>query len=71
MLILVKTKDGFDKAINLSDVEFETSKDPTDESRVNMSIRTRNGEIVEASIPEEKYQNMLRVLEDNQKIMVL
>jgi isocitrate/isopropylmalate dehydrogenase len=71
MLILVKTRDGFDKAINISNAEFTATKDEQNAANVNLIITRENGEIIESSMPEEKYQNLLRTLEDSRKLLVL
>jgi len=71
MLVLVKTKEGFDKAVNLENAEFEAHKDPNDETRVNLTIKKSDNEVIEASLTEEQYQELLRRMEEMGKIFVL
>ena len=71
MLILVKTKNGVDKAINISNVEFEAAPDQTDASKVNLFIQTPNGERIEASIGEEQYRMMIDRLSKENKLIAL
>jgi len=71
MLILVKTKDGIEKAINIANAEFEASPNPQDASTVNLIIRKDNGEVVESTISEESYSNLINALRSENKLIPL
>ena len=71
MLILIKTKDGFDKAIKINNVEFEAKKDPANASLVNVTFFKDNGEPIEASMDENKYEEMINELSNNRELIRL
>jgi len=71
MLVLIKTKEGFDRAVNISNVEFEARTNPEDANSMILTIRKPNGETIEGAIPEEKYRQMLEILERENKLIVL
>jgi hypothetical protein len=71
MLVLIKTKDGVEKAINLENAEFEAKQNPNDASSIDLVINKKNGETIEATISEEAYRNLIDSLQGERKLLVL
>jgi len=71
MLVLVKTKDGVEKAINITNAEFEATRNTQDASLFDLKIFKENGEIIETTITEESYTSLIEALQRESKMISL
>ena len=70
MLILIKLEDGTERAINLSNVEFEAITLPDDASKVKFIVH-RERENIEAVITEDRYREVLNALQEERRLIPL
>jgi len=70
MLVLLKTEDGRDKAVNLDNAEFEVQPSETDASMMHFKIFKNNELVIESMIREETYHNILETLQGQNKIII-
>ena len=70
MLVLLKTEDGRDRAVNLDNAEFEVHPSETDASMMYFKVIKNNEVVVESMIKEEIYFNILETLQRQNKIIV-
>jgi len=70
MLVLLKTEDGRDKAVNLDNAEFEVQPSETDASMMHFKVFRNNELTIESMISEEVYHNILETLQRQNKIIV-
>jgi len=71
MLVLVKTKDGVEKAINITNAEFEATRNSQDASLLDLRIVKENGQVTETTITEDSYRMLIDVLQRNSKMISL
>jgi hypothetical protein len=72
MLVLVTDINGVERAINLDRIdEFTAKQDEQNAQRYQVVFVKNNGEVIEANISEDAYRNMLNILQENKKIVLL
>jgi len=72
MLVLITDVNGFERALNLDRIdEFAAKQDEQDAQKYHVTFTKNNGEVIEATIAEDSYRNMLNILQENKKLVLL